>query len=127
MKRIEPFFIWIGLLLPFGCSNILEFESISPCGIYDSQSSLRFWNSVDGLVRFDSDRSEFFIVAVFPGEEELTVLRTCNIPTEFLSDRQPIRFFGNEFEAEYEELVEEEESVALIVPFEITYIERVRR
>ena len=113
------------LSLLSSCSNIIEFESIEACVLYEEKVVIRNWSSVDGLVRYDQERMEYFIVARFPGDEELTVLRTCNLPSEFASDRANIRFFGNEYSPLVEELVIEEEQQARLVPFEITYIERV--
>lgn len=127
LKRISILILGLFVLTVTSCNNILDFESVGPCGLYNSDNSVRFWNSVDGLVRYDSQRLEYFIVAVFPGESDLSVLRACNIPQEFLTDRAPIRFFGNEFEPETVELVEDSGNSSQIFPFEITYIERVRR
>ncbi len=118
-------------LLGFGhysCSNILEYESITPCGTFENQNLVRSWSNVHGLVRFDSEHQQFFIVARFPGEEDLSVLNTCNIPSEYLSDQAEIKFFGNEYTVTNDSLFIQSESrrkTVLAKPFEITFIERV--
>ncbi|WP_143960638.1 hypothetical protein [Litoribacter populi] len=115
----------LGLSFLYSCSNILEFESIDPCINDPEKVVVRTWSSVDGLVRYDQERMEYFIVARFPEADNLTVLRTCNIPSEFASDQAEIRFFGNEYSPLVEETVIEDNREAKVVPFEITYIERV--
>lgn len=118
---------WISIfLLSISCTNILDFEEATPCPWLQDFEQNRTWNSIDGLVRYEEVREEYFIVARFPGDEQLTVLRACNIPSEYLSDRALIRFFGNEYMPIIEEFIEEDSTVAQIVPFEITYIETVR-
>ncbi|PRY85701.1 hypothetical protein [Mongoliibacter ruber] len=114
-------------ILSTSCTNILDFEEATPCPWLQDFEQVRVWNSVDGLVRFDTVREEYFIVARFPGDDSLSVLRACNIPSEYLSDRALIRFFGNEYLPLFEEFIEEEDKLAQIVPFEITYIETVRK
>ncbi|GHB27338.1 hypothetical protein [Mongoliitalea lutea] len=127
IARICMLLFGIGVLGFSSCTNILDFEEIASCPTLRSLEVNRVWNSVDGLVRFDNDRQEFFIVARFPNDENLTVLRTCNLPASYLEDRKLIRFFGNEYIPFSEELVMEETGSARIVPFEITWIETVRR
>jgi hypothetical protein len=117
--------LFAGLSFTASCNNIIEFESIAPCGVNERSRSVRDWSSVDGLVRFDATRSEYFIVARHPEDKNLSVLRTCNIPAEFRVDRTPIRFFGNEMETIFPEIVMEDDKIAYILPFEITYLERV--
>jgi len=120
------YLILFGLFGVLSCTNILDFEEIAPCPSFQNLEVNRIWNSIDGLVRFDQERGEYFIVARFPNDENLTVLRTCNLPSGYLEDRKLIRFFGNEYLSIMEEIVEEESGMAFIVPFEITWIETVR-
>lgn len=121
-------FIGLSLfLVSTSCTNILDYEDATPCYWIRDFEVKRAWNTADGLVRFDESRQEYFIIARFPGDENLTVLRTCNLPSEYLSERAVIRFFGNEYVPIFEEFIEEEDRKAQIVPFEITYIETVRK
>ncbi|MCC5939188.1 MAG: hypothetical protein JJU34_18050 [Lunatimonas sp.] len=124
---VKSGFLFGWLILLSSCSNILEFESIGSCGVFDNQAPLRSWNSVDGMVRYDQTRMEFFVVARFPGDSNLSVLRVCNFPAAYMVDEFPIRFFGSEFDSITEDRIEEDGRSATIRPFEITYIERVRK
>ncbi len=110
------------------CSNILEFESITPCGIMEGRNIVRSWSNINGLVRYDEELNQFFIVARYPGESELSVLDVCNIPSEFLSDKSEIKFFGNEYSVGNDSLFVHSETrrkSVLARPFEITFIEHV--
>jgi hypothetical protein len=103
----------------------LEYESIAECAEFRNLEVERTWNNVDGIIRFEPQRNQYFIVARYPGARDLSVLSSCNLPQEFQKDKLEIKIFGNEFPNHSEpDSVITPSGSARIKVFEVTFVER---
>lgn len=101
----------------YSCHNILSYESIQGCNAVFGADPIRTHSNLQGMVRFDSTNNTYLIQARLTGQSAFSLLVPCNLPESLKIPDSEIRFFGNEFPALPNNRI----------PFEITFIETVRR
>ncbi|MGY6559289.1 MAG: hypothetical protein ACXIT9_08405 [Nitritalea sp.] len=107
------------VLLSSGCHNIFSYEEISPCTNRPAGNFVREHTSRIGLVRFIAETGQFVIQArLGDADSPFVLLDACNLPPRFQQSDVEIRFFGREFSGV---------DANGLIPFEITWIENVRR